>query len=50
MEEVLFNIKGGLGNQFFQTAFALCLEQRCQLKPKFLINSYKNYSYGFLMN
>ena len=47
MEEVLFNIKGGLGNQFFQTAFALCLEQSCQLKPKFLINSYKNYSYGF---
>ena len=47
MEEVLFNIKGGLGNQFFQTAFALCLEESCQLAPKFLINSYKNYSYGF---
>lgn len=42
----IVNIKGGLGNQLFQCAFGLRLEQITGRKMVYLIDSYENYTYG----
>ncbi|WP_374480022.1 alpha-1,2-fucosyltransferase [Zoogloea sp.] len=44
---IYVNIQGGLGNQLFQSAFGLLVEQRSGVPARFLNHSYTNYSYGF---
>lgn len=40
-------IQGGLGNQLFQAALGLLVENICARQVKFLTHSYENYTYGF---
>lgn len=44
---IYLTIKGGMGAQMCQAAFALMLEEKTGQSIRFLIESYTNYSYGF---